>query len=510
MRQGSSKASILLGIYLSYVMFFALAPFAFRGDAGMSFTDLLAVRFEGMSSVRRVTAWDIWTNILLFLPFGFLLVRLPCIAPLSPSGVILLSTACAALLSAGIEAAQIFLPRHPSLVDIVCNVAGAVLGTGLGIIASRIGHGLHVCGQWRRPAGGSVSLVLAGYWAALCLLFSVPLPLVPDFSNWDPDLRLNLGNETALSLPWRGAFHGVALYDRALSQEEVLASFSAGPSGMRSSSRSRSMVVRYDFSEGSGVTIHDRAGSEVPVVLRIEDPSLVRWLSPSGLAILGSTGMSSPPGSARPALRRLSASGELSLESWMASLDSNQAGPNPFVSSSNRVDLRNFALAQDAGDLVFWLRTPLTGLNGRKMELRTTHRPLTTGVQHVVVTYASSVAALYLNGVMQGRLFLNNKLAPLDSIVDAVGPSYESGLRSLFLFPLGLLSYLALRAIKPAWMPFAVALAGAAGIEAVRALLLRSPADPSAVAISAGTVLVAGIAATRLFAADHHNASVSK
>ena len=505
MFQGRSSASIALAIYLSYVLCFALAPFTFHWDPGLSASELLEQRFEGMPSVWRVTWWDIWTNILFFLPFGWLLARLPVVTLLHPALTIALSLACAALVSLGIELAQMLLPRHPSLVDVGCNVVGALVGSMLSLVASPACRDRHMRPDRRRLPLKWIGGVTAGYWTALCFLFSFPLPLVADFSNWDSSLYLNVGNETTLSRPWRGTFYGLALYDRALSQEEIRTSFSAGPpDGPRRSAAANGALVNYDFSEGSGTMVLDRADSRSPVNLRIGDPSLVRWLTPNGLALLGSTGLSSLPGMAGPAQDKLSASGEMSLQVWVKPADSSQPGPNPFVSSSNRVDLRNFALAQDAGDLVFWLRTPLTGLNGRKMELRTVEQPLSTEFQHVVVTYGSSVAALYLNSVEQARMSLDKKQALLDLLVDLIGPYYEAGLQSVLLFPFGVLGYFSFSTLKPAWLPFAAALAGAAVVEAARALMLRHQIDPLLVAVAAGTVLIAGIAATRLVPAGHY------
>jgi hypothetical protein len=159
-------------------------------------------------------------------------------------------------------------------------------------------------------------------------------------------------------------------------------------------------------------------------------------------------------------------------------------------------------LAQDAADLVFWLRTPLTGLNGRKMELRTLNQPLTTDLQYAVITYASSTVTVYLNGIEQARMVIDRKQTPLDSIVDVIGSYYESGLRSLFLFPLGVLTYLSLRSFGPAWLPFTTALAGAGIIEAARTLVLGDQFDHPLAAISAGTGLVAGITAARVVASE--------
>jgi len=50
-----------------------------------------------------------------------------------------------------------------------------------------------------------------------------------DFSEWDLDFKLVLGNELSPSFPWLGEFHLFAVYDRALSAAEVEQNFEAGP-----------------------------------------------------------------------------------------------------------------------------------------------------------------------------------------------------------------------------------------------------------------------------------------
>lgn len=55
-----------------------------------------------------------------------------------------------------------------------------------------------------------------------------------DFSNWDDEFRLVIGNETSGDRPWLGSIRRVAIYSRALSQTEV--------------SHSGGAVVRHDLS----------------------------------------------------------------------------------------------------------------------------------------------------------------------------------------------------------------------------------------------------------------------
>ena len=49
-----------------------------------------------------------------------------------------------------------------------------------------------------------------------------------DFSNWDNTFALTLANEVTGDRPWLGEFHLVAIYNRALTPEEVTQNFDAG------------------------------------------------------------------------------------------------------------------------------------------------------------------------------------------------------------------------------------------------------------------------------------------
>ncbi|MEM6993653.1 MAG: LamG domain-containing protein, partial [Myxococcota bacterium] len=49
-----------------------------------------------------------------------------------------------------------------------------------------------------------------------------------DFSVWPDDHVLAVGNEVSLGRPYEGTIHLVAIYDRALSAEEIGQNFDAG------------------------------------------------------------------------------------------------------------------------------------------------------------------------------------------------------------------------------------------------------------------------------------------
>ena len=49
-----------------------------------------------------------------------------------------------------------------------------------------------------------------------------------DFSGWDSGFELACGNELSLDRPWQGILHLVAVYDRALTHDEIIQNFDAG------------------------------------------------------------------------------------------------------------------------------------------------------------------------------------------------------------------------------------------------------------------------------------------
>jgi hypothetical protein len=49
------------------------------------------------------------------------------------------------------------------------------------------------------------------------------------FSNWGDSFRLALGNEITNNRPWLGEFHLLAIYNRAITSEEVIQNYDAGP-----------------------------------------------------------------------------------------------------------------------------------------------------------------------------------------------------------------------------------------------------------------------------------------
>jgi glycopeptide antibiotics resistance protein len=100
----------LLAAWLAAVLFVTLAPFwPLRAEP------------RAFATASRLGPADFALNVALFVPMGALLAMLGRRASAC--------TAAAALLSLGIESAQMWIPdRHPSQLDVLANALGALAG----------------------------------------------------------------------------------------------------------------------------------------------------------------------------------------------------------------------------------------------------------------------------------------------------------------------------------------------------------------------------------------------
>jgi hypothetical protein len=77
---------------------------------------------------------------------------------------------------------------------------------------------------YTRNSGGLAKFYLNGVEVASATISG-------DLSTWDPSFRLALANELTVDRPWLGEFHLVAIYNRALSSQEVMQNFQVRPGG---------------------------------------------------------------------------------------------------------------------------------------------------------------------------------------------------------------------------------------------------------------------------------------
>lgn len=168
-RPGGSTAWPLALLCLALILYLSLYPFTGWRDSGLSCTAYL------LASPPRYWTWfDIITNYLGYIPFGFLLA-LAMLRSDSPElrrwGPLLAALAGVAM-SFTMETTQCWLPqRTSSNLDLALNSAGALSGGLLAWLIEKLG----VFGRWQRWASEGL---VPGYQGELALLLVWPLALL--------------------------------------------------------------------------------------------------------------------------------------------------------------------------------------------------------------------------------------------------------------------------------------------------------------------------------------------
>ncbi len=164
------------------------------------------------------------------------------------------------------------------------------------------------------------------------------------------------------------------------------------------------LIALYEFDEGEGTVIRDRAGHKDPLDLQISDSSKPTWGSGT-LTVSAKTSIRS----AKPFTRAVEAwkkSQELTLEAWVESADVNQAGPARVISLSSGSGERNLTLGQDGGRYEVRVRTSEIGRNGTP-GLQTPARIVSPRLNHLVYTR---------NREREGRFYLDGELIATTSV----------------------------------------------------------------------------------------------
>ena len=161
-------------VYVAVVVYGTLYPFSgwVSAEGGL-------LGFLTLPAGRQFNAGDVLTNVLAYMPLGFLLARLQA-QRMSSFASIAIATLCGATLSFSVEFVQQFLPaRVSSLVDLLMNstgtLVGAVLGAALHVDSGPTAMLLRWRRHWFRSGRLSdVGLLAIGFW-----MLSQLSPLVP-------------------------------------------------------------------------------------------------------------------------------------------------------------------------------------------------------------------------------------------------------------------------------------------------------------------------------------------
>ena len=173
--------------------------------------------------------------------------------------------------------------------------------------------------------------------------------------------------------------------------------FLAGPSFAADRDRvAEGLVVLYDFANSDGNMVFDRAKSNNPIHLKINNTKSVRRRD-SKLIVLSNVVIASRD-SATKLTQTIRKSNALTIEAWITPANTSQQGPSRIVSLSLDTNQRSFTLGQERDRFDVRLRTNSTDQNGMP-SLATPNGSLTTKLTHVVFARDSAGrASIFIDG----------------------------------------------------------------------------------------------------------------
>jgi VanZ family protein len=392
-----SKPTPFLVLYVVYVLILTLHPFAFSGSSSIPLTRFLGEFLTARHfAIQAAATKDFAVNVLLFIPFGALLYC--CLRSPQKSGGVILFVALIAggALSLLIEVAQLFLGRHSSVSDVIANAVGSACGALIFFpLRVRTAFGR----LFDNLETSKVFLVCILVYGSAPLVLSIVQSPWPNFRMWNSSFPFQIANEATLDRPWLGRIYFVAVYNRALSPAEIDNNFRSGFSASGTGNRAKGgLVALYTFAEGRGEIVHDVSGFGDPLNLLIAPATHVNWLIGSNGVEVAQPAIIKSRGPASKLGQAFGGSDEISIEAWFTPANLTQSGPARIVSYSEELSRHNFTVGQQGGEIVFWLRTLISGRSGSAQGLATDDRVLKLEAMHIVTTYSGGVERIYTNG----------------------------------------------------------------------------------------------------------------
>lgn len=390
-------ANRIIGSAIFIILMATLSPFEFTAE-GVTLKGAIKEFFAHPSDLS-----DLVGNVLLFMPLGFGIALRAQSQGMKLRTGLAVATILSPLLSFGVELSQVFLPsRSPSWIDISTNTTGGFCGALSYILLTTISA--------RHNATTTASNQLQSFerkvkrlltiqnlavalitWVLMTGLVALALQQAAQLSNWNSEFPLLLGNEKTGDRPWSGTISKVEISDRALSQSEI-----AQVLQTKGSLPQAGLVTAYDLtgsaSRNSLSAFKDRTGQLSDLVAQ---GNLIP-VSSAGVSVSDQHWFST----AEPASvlsERLQNSSEFTISTIAATSDLDQTGPARILSLSADPAHRNFTLGQQHNQLVFRLRTPITGENGVYTALFVPDIFRDFKSHHFLLTYYHHILRLYVD-----------------------------------------------------------------------------------------------------------------
>ena len=439
-RSHNDAGKLFLGIFFfSFILILiaTLFPFSFHIK---EFTKSSISRFQ---FVLFRSSSDLLENILLFVPSGFGLGGLAekeGINNLLKWVFVLTIGLCLSII---VEVFQIFLPsRFPSSSDVLANL----VGTGLGFIIFRnLGQKLINC--------ASVILEKLKFFLTLrnlfilLIIYFVFASLITkrlsrglSFENWDGSYHLIVGNEKTGNRPWQGKVFNIKILNRAISENKIKNIYHQHPT---IKSRDSNLICFYELDQRKYFNDETGLNPNLTWKGKVQNGDAKSYKSISGDHWLETDYP------VAEMINKIKTKSQFTLLTTVASDDAFQSGPARIISISSDPYNRNLTLAQEGSDLVFRLRTPLTGVNGMLPELVAPNIFADRNPHNLAITYDGRSILLFVDGRINSHSLKLGPGAVLWSYFFSINVNDLFGYRLLYhIFLLSPILLLVLNIIK--------------------------------------------------------------
>ena len=220
-------------------------------------------------------------------------------------------------------------------------------------------------------------------------MITIPWQATTSLSGWNPNFPLIIGNEKTANRGWEGYISELNITNQALSQNQVKQIFSQSNSFQILKD---SLVADYEFT-GKG-PYKDKSGKQPDLLWNGESTTE----NQEGILISANNWLQT----ATPVTSLSKSIGETSkftISTILTTTQTEQTGPARIISLSGDSLRRNFTLGQQGSDLVFRVRTPLTGANASDVKLDVPNVFNDKKPHQIVITYSKSSLIIYVDSI---------------------------------------------------------------------------------------------------------------
>ena len=342
-------AYFLIGSNVAVILIVTLYPYSF---VNQNYTVLIMRLKRFFNSPGDI--YDLISNVLLFILLGFGLGRILQRQFNNKVLVLIISLLVSSNLSLIVEILQMFLPtRTSSLWDLLANIIGGVGGTTAFFLWHYTWRGVNK--RWLTKSR-LLFTALSYTLLVLCLMFA--LQRAHNFSNWNSNFPLLIGNEHTGDRPWRGRINQIYFAPHSLSKKEIAQTFSEKQSGSTTPwFTGYQLTGNGDYPDQNGRS-PNLAWQGVPPMKKT-----------AGMISLSQQHWLLTPEPATKLNQAIQKTSQFSLLTTVATKDIHQTGPARIISLSTSPFRRNLTIGQQDSGVVVRLRTPLSGLGASNTNL---------------------------------------------------------------------------------------------------------------------------------------------